>query len=293
MTDLIKHRGIIDLHTHGIGRYDTRTSNHEEVLKMAEFYLKAGITAFLPTVYSGTINEMRANMEAIRRAIKIQDSRFKTKRKTECGARILGVHLEGPFLNPLMAGAQDKRTLLKPTISSLKGLINGYEDIVKIITIAPELPGALKVIERCYEMGIRVNMGHSNATYEQALDGKKAGATGITHIFNAMRQVHHREIGLAGFGLIDDDIYIEVIADGIHIDMNMLRVILKVKNPERIILVSDSIGGNIYKRGEKLIGSPMNLCDSFKNLKDMGISVNDMERFVYDNPLRHLNISNI
>ena len=85
----------------------------------------------------------------------------------------------------------------------LKELVSGNEDIIKIITIAPELPGALKVIERCAGLGIRVNMGHSDATYAQALEGKKAGATGITHFFNAMRPFHHREPGLAGLGLLE------------------------------------------------------------------------------------------
>lgn len=293
----MKIKGFIDLHTHGIGKHDTRTSNPDDILKMSTLYLKAGITAFLPTVYSGTIQRMRENMEAVKEAIKLQNTEHRTKdiRKhlTVHGSRILGVHLEGPFLNPLMAGAQDRGTFLKPTIPNLRRLIDGYEDIVKIITIAPELPGALKVIERCVEMGIRVNMGHSDAVYKQALEGKKAGATGITHIFNAMRQIHHREPGIAGFGLIDDDIYIEVIGDGIHIDMNMLRLIMKVKNPERIILISDSIGGNIFKNGNKLIGSPKDLCESFKNLKNSGILLKGMERFVCENPMRYLNLSNI
>jgi N-acetylglucosamine-6-phosphate deacetylase len=108
-------------------------------------------------------------------------------------------------------------------------VIDGYEDIIKIITIAPEIPGALKVIAQCSELGMKVNMGHSDATYQQAVEGKKAGATGVTHLFNAMRPFHHREPGLAGLGLIDEDLYIEVIADGVHLHPKTLELIFSRK----------------------------------------------------------------
>ncbi len=296
-------KDFIDLHTHGIGRYDTRTSNPDDILKMAKLFLKVKTTAFLPTIYSGTIKQMRANTEAVNEAIKIQniEHRIQTKDKRQKttgqkrsspliahGSRILGVHLEGPFLNPLKAGAQDRETFLKPTLSNLERLIEGYEDIIKVITIAPELPGAIRVIEKCVEMGIRVNMGHSDATYREAEKAKNAGASGITHIFNAMRPIHHRELGLAGFGLIDDDIYIEVIPDGIHLDINMLKLILRIKTPERVIFVSDSVRWAVFRKGNKLIGSPVSLSDSFKNLKKSGSFVKGMERFVYENPMRYL-----
>jgi len=290
-------RGFIDLHTHGIGRYSTKDCNCDDLLRMAELYSKAGTTAFLPTIYSGTIEDMRMDMEAVKQAMVIQ-SRDKVRNRSRAGGQssvedpslILGVHLEGPFLNPLMAGAQKKETFIRPTVSNLRRLVEGYEEIIRIITIAPELEGATRLIERCVDMGIIVNMGHSDATYREALNGKKAGAKGITHIFNAMRAIHHREMGLAGFGLVDDDIYIEVIADGIHIDMNMLRLVLRVKDPERVILVSDSIGGGRFKKRGRLLGSPMNLREAFRNLQDSGISVSGMERFIYQNPARYLSL---
>jgi len=297
----VKPLHLIDLHTHGIGRYDTMTENPDEILRMARLYADAGITAFLPTIYSGTIGQMRANMEAVREAMRLQtiDHRQKTtkccrtSRITHYASRILGIHLEGPFLNPLMAGAQDQNTFLKPTLPNLKRLIDGYEDIIKIITIAPEIPGALRVIERCASIGIRVNMGHSNATYRQALDGKRAGATGITHIFNAMRPIHHREPGIAGFGLIDEDTYIEVIPDGVHLDMNTLRLILKIKPPGRIIFVSDSVKGAgirrqaLRKRG-RLKGSLLTLSKSLENLKNLDVPIRGLGKFVRHNPLRYL-----
>ncbi|MBI5026478.1 MAG: amidohydrolase family protein [Nitrospirae bacterium] len=299
--NLIKDRSFIDLHTHGIGRYDTRTKNPEDILKMAELHRKAGTSAILPTIYSGTIDEMRRNMEAVKKAMEIQQSsvvscQLSVKRQETIDYRlstILGVHLEGPFLNPSRCGALNKNSFIRPALSSLKGLIDGYEDIIKIITIAPELPGALKVIARCVEYGFKVNMGHSDATYKQALDGKKAGAGGITHIFNAMRPFHHREPGLIGLGLLDEDLYIEVIADGVHVHPETLRLVFKTKRIDRIILVSDSIkvGTTRYRDAAgALRGSSITLTTAVKILKALHIPEAEAVEAAADNPAKYLNL---
>ena len=309
----MKKKGFIDLHTHGIGRYDTRTDNPEDILNMAKLHTKYGTSAILPTIYSSTIEQMRMNMEAVKKAMevqrlrraqssrsefgvqsieeknskfKIQNSKLNSSLITHNSSLILGVHLEGPFLNSIRCGAQNKNSFIKPTISNLKKLIEGYEDIIKIITIAPELPGALKVIEKCVSFGIKVNMGHSNATYREALNGKKAGASGISHIFNAMRPFHHRELGLAGLGLLDEDIYIEVIADNVHLDKKTLELIFKVKSPDRIILVSDSV-----KTPHRILdGSSITLSDAVRNLRKIGIPERVVLKAVVDNPKRYLKI---
>jgi len=295
---------MIDLHTHGIGRFDTKTDNPANILKLAKLYARAGVSAILPTIYSGPISEMRANMEVVRKAMKIQSSKFKVAKKeiqnqacylslvTCHSSLILGVHLEGPFLNPIRCGALNKDSFIKPSISNLKKLIDGYEDIIKIITIAPEMPGALKIIEECVSKGIKVNMGHSDATYAQAINGKKAGATGITHIFNAMRPFHHRELGMVGMGLLDEEIYIEIIADGIHLRSETLELIFKIKNPDRVILVSDSVkstrkGKPVYLKGI-LTGSSITLADAVKNLKGIGIPDKIITKAVVENPKRYL-----
>lgn len=313
--ELMKIKGFVDLHTHGINVYDTKTTNPEHILKMAQLHGRAGTAAILPTIYSAPINEMRKNMEAVKKAmrvqglelgvrsykegkskIKIQDSKPNSSLITRHSSQILGVHLEGPFLNPVRCGALDKDSFIKPTISSLKNLIEGYEDIIKIITIAPEVPGALKIIERCNEHGIRVNMGHSDSTYKQALDAKKAGATGITHLFNAMRPFHHREPGLIGLGLMDEDIYIEVIADKVHINEIVLKLIFTTKRSDRVILISDSVKGaknkkgHIYPKRGVLAGSLITLSDTAKNLKNLGIPETIVKKAAIDNPGRYLNV---
>ncbi|MBI4691155.1 MAG: amidohydrolase family protein [Nitrospirae bacterium] len=298
--------GFIDLHTHGIGRYDTRTNRPDNILKMAELHKEAGTAAILPTIYSAPIDVMRRNMEAVKQAMKMQDEGCKSStplsppvlrgelkggvvHRASC---ILGVHLEGPFLNPLRCGALDKNSFIRPTISSLRKLIAGYEDIIKIITIAPEIPGALKVIEKCIEFGMRVNMGHSDAAFEQAVEGKKAGATGVTHIFNAMRPFHHRNPGLAGLGLLDEDVYVEVIADGIHLHPKTLELIFSKKRLDRIMLVSDSVvkaAKEISKKGI-LTGGGITLSGSIKVLKGVGIPDAEIMEAAIDNPKRYLSL---
>jgi N-acetylglucosamine-6-phosphate deacetylase len=284
-------RGFVDLHTHGIGNYDTRTDDYGEILTMAKVHAKAGTVAILPTIYSGHINEMRKNLEAVGKAMDMQ----KTSGGRKFAAQILGVNLEGPFLNPLRCGAMDKNTLMKPTVSALKKLITGYEETVKVITIAPELPGALKVIEKCTDMGIKVNMGHSDATIKQALDAKKAGATGITHIFNAMRPFHHREPGIAGLGLTDSDLYIEVIADGVHLHPIILKLIFSSKRLDRIVIVSDSVRGQktakgvVYDKGV-LAGSGLTIDRAVKRLQRIGIPDAEIIKTSTENPLRYLGI---
>jgi N-acetylglucosamine-6-phosphate deacetylase len=287
------NKGFIDLHTHGIGKYDTRTSSPEHILKMAELHAAAGNRAILPAIYPSSIEEMRKNIEAVRRAMEMQEADTGMHPSSE----ILGVYLEGPFLNPLKCGSLCKKMFIKPDLISLKRLIAGYEDIIKIITIAPELNGALKLIERCAGIGVRVNMGHSDATFKQAISGKKAGATGVTHIFNAMGFFHHREPGLAGMGLLDRDLYIEIISDGIHLHPKTLELIFRLKPADRIIIVSDSVKGSdagkgaVYNKKGILKGSLRTISDAVNILKSAGIGDAKAVLASKDNPARYANFT--
>ena len=299
-------RGFIDLHTHGIGRYDTRTRQPEHILQMAALHAYEGTGAILPAIYPGTVEEMRCNLEAVRKAMEIQKgSGFRVQGSEAKGLRknaaaipavILGVNLEGPFLNPERCGALERKFFLKPSLTALNKVIAGYEDIIKIITVAPEIPGALKIIEKCSELGIKVNMGHSNATYEQAVEGKKAGAEGITHLFNAMRPFHHREPGLAGLGLIDEELYIEVIADGVHLHARTLELIFNRKRLDRIILVSDSVKagkpgkGAVYTWGGVLAGSAIPIGGVVSRLRSVGIPDAEIIEASTDNPARYIGL---
>jgi len=282
-------RYLIDVHVHGAATYDTRTRRQDDILQMANIHGERGTSAMLPTIYPGSIESMRDNMAAVQRAVAAQRE----------GARIMGVHLEGPFLNPERAGSLDGQSFAEPSVEMLTRLVEDFEDIIKIVTIAPELPGALRVIEVCREMGFLVHMGHSDATFEQAEEGKRAGATGITHVFNAMRGFHHREPGLAGFGLMDEDVYVEVIADMAHLHPQSLKMLFDMKSPDKIVLISDSVkgfgwgNGPIRGAGGILLGSGISLKDAVKNLISLGVPSERALQFASDNPRRYLGITAI
>lgn len=284
-----KPGSIIDIHVHGAMDYDTRTRRQDDILRIAAIHGERGTAALLPTIYPSGIDNMRRNLDAVQRAMMNQRS----------GAKILGAHIEGPFLNRDRAGSLDPACFIEPSIEALERLIDGYESIVKIITIAPELPGALGVIERCREKGMLVQMGHSDATFEQAEEGKRAGATGITHLFNAMRGFHHREPGLAGFGLMDEDIYVEIISDNAHLHPQSLKMLFEMKPADKIILVSDSISGPgwgsgpIRGPGGVLQGSGIPLSEAVKNLVSLGVPLEQAARFASVNPRTYLGIADI
>jgi N-acetylglucosamine-6-phosphate deacetylase len=229
---------------------------------------------------------MRESLSAIRRAMAAQRD----------GAAILGAHLEGPFLNPERAGSLDGKSFADPSAETFNRLVADFEDIIKIVTVAPELPGALRLIELGREKGFLVQMGHSDASFEQAEEGKRAGATGITHLFNAMRGFHHREPGLAGFGLMDEDLYVEIIADMAHLHPQSLKMIFDMKSPDKIILISDSVmglgwgSGPMRGPGGMLLGCGISLADALRNLVALGVPQERAIQFASANPMKYLGL---
>jgi N-acetylglucosamine-6-phosphate deacetylase len=273
---------LIDFHFHGTKKIDVREAdNPEKILLIAQEYGLMGVEGFLLTLYPSDTNSMRKTLLNIKKAMSFQKE----------GVKILGAYLEGPFLNPEKAGALNSHYFLKPDFDILCRLIEGFEDIVKVITVAPELPGAIKIIEKCCELGIVVSMGHSLATYNQAQEGFVAGARLITHLFNAMRGIHHRELGIAGFGLINQEIYIELIGDGKHLNDELLQWIFRVKNPERIILVSDMVKEK--KEIQILQGGSMSLKDIVERLRKLNFDEQKLKLATEKNPERLLKISSL
>ncbi|MBI4653398.1 MAG: hypothetical protein HY752_00125 [Nitrospirae bacterium] len=300
---------VIDIHTHGIGGYDTKTITEAEILKIAETHGSYGVSEIILAVYPATIKAMRENMAVIKKAMEMQvgiDS-FRDAGSKEIGnsrpAKVIGIHLEGPFLNPSKCGALNAMAFIKPTEKNFKELIDGFEDVVKIITIASEVEGAIVLIKRIAGMGIIASMGHSDATYTEAEAGYNAGAKGITHIFNAMRSFHHREPGISGFGLLNQDVYIEVIADPYHLHPKTLKLIFKVKNPERIIIVSDTVKKTktlphlethgVTDAHGKLLGGCMSVIESAERLIEIGYDKGIINQCITENPERYLRQSQI
>lgn len=292
----------IDIHTHGIGGFDTRTSNPEDIIRMAEIQASLGVTDIVPAIYPDTIEIMRENMMAVKKAMEVQKSEVMTGSaglhgRLKCAA-ILGLHLEGPFLSSAKCGALKSSSFIEPNESNLKKLLEGFEDMVKIITIAPELNGAIKLIRKISDMGIIASMGHSDATFPEAEEGFNAGAKGITHIFNAMRGFHHREPGIVGFGLLNKDVFIEVIADPHHLNVKTLELIFRIKDPNKIVIISDSVkctdnsadgtGHGVINNAGTLQGGSMSITESVRSLIKLGFDEGHVKTFITANPAMYL-----
>lgn len=287
---------IIDVHTHGFGGHDSKGAKPEDLLGMARLQGELGVDAIVITIYSSSLDEMRADMSAVKRAMESQQ-----ERRPECSgqkqAAIIGAHLEGPFLNPAMAGALDRGSFLPATVSNCERLIEGFDKVARIMTVAPELEGATKLIRAVAGRGIIVSMGHSDATFSEAQDGFNAGAAGITHLFNAMRGIHHREPGIAGFGLTNPHVYTEVIADPYHLHPGALEIIFRMKDRMRIILVSDTVKGSgiagssgVRSASGRLLGGSMALTESMKRLVELGFDRDIVEAAACENPGRYLGL---
>lgn len=283
---------IYDMHTHGIGGYHTKTDSADAILNIAEIQGSHGVSDIIPTIYPAPVESMRLNMGAVRKAMEIQ------RHSKGKAAIINGMYLEGPFLNQSMCGALDASSFLKPDETKLRQLIEGFEDVIKIITVAPELDGSVELIKKISDMGIVVSMGHSDATYSESEDGYNAGARGITHMFNAMRGIHHREPGLAGFGLINQDMYIEIIADPYHLDQRIIDFIFSTKNEDRIIIISDSVRESMLPdrdegiRNERnnLMGGSMTVTDAADLLVRQGLKKESVLKAISENPENYLKI---
>jgi N-acetylglucosamine-6-phosphate deacetylase len=278
--------GVIDLHTHGVEGFETRSAEAGTMLRIAGVQGGAGVSAVLLSLYPGPLPAMRAQMAAVKSAMERQ--------APGSLARILGVHLEGPFLNPARCGALDPASFAEVREPLWRELIEGFEEIVRVVTIAPEKEGATGLIRAMAKAGFRVNMGHSDATYAEAEAGFRAGARGITHLFNGMRGFHHREPGIAGFGLLHREVYVEVIADLVHLRQETLELVFRVKDPGCILLVSDAVRGTRVKRGTAprgergLLGGAMVLPAAARQLIERGFEEEAVVKAVTTNPRAYL-----
>lgn len=220
--------GLIDIHVHGSAGHDTMDATPEAIHGMARFFAQHGVTAYLPTTITATLERTQAAIACVKGCPQPQD-----------GAQHLGIHLEGPYLNPEHKGAQPPEYLRDPDPNEFEAWLQ--TGVVRLITIAPECDGALNLIERGVHAGIEFAAGHSGATYEQMIQAADHGLRQATHTFNGMLGLHHREPGTVGAVLADDRIYAQVIADGIHLHPAVVKILVRAKGVERTILITDAI----------------------------------------------------
>ncbi|MBI5362630.1 MAG: amidohydrolase family protein [Planctomycetes bacterium] len=226
--------GLVDLHVHGHGGFDPV----EDVRGMAESLARAGTTAFQPTLFPEAPERLGATCERVwKRVDELPQGAF---------ARVVGLHLEGPFVNRLAAGALPVHDLAEPSVAGLRAILGpatGAGRGVRTMTLAPELTGAAELVGELARSGVRVSLGHSRATAEEARRAARSGACGATHLFNAMPPVHHREVGLAGFALTDAALFAEIIGDLVHVGPEMFELALRARGPDGLCLVSDALRG--------------------------------------------------
>jgi N-acetylglucosamine-6-phosphate deacetylase len=296
--------GMIDLHIHGTTGHDVMDGEIEALKTMSQALPQEGTTSFLATTITQSDGEIS---KALRNVAKYMKG-YQNSGQSE----ILGVHLEGPFINPKMAGAQPEDYILSPNISLFEKWQQLAEGNIKQVTMAPEQEGGMELVRHLKQSGVIVSIGHSNATYIEVKEAISAGATQVTHLFNQMRGLHHREPGVAGAALLLPELYAELIVDGIHVCPEMVHLAFNNKTSEKLILITDSIRAKCLKNGHydlggqtvivkegraeltngTLAGSVLKLSHAMKNMlayvKDC--SLQDIIKMTAYNPAKQLNM---
>ena len=223
--------GFIDIHVHGGGGSDIMDGKYEAVKQVATTHSRFGTTAFLPTTMTMSKDKIIGSLKSIHEAFI----------KGTGAAEILGVHLEGPYISSEKKGAQKEKDIKKASTREFLEFNKASGNLIRLITIAPEMPGAIDFIRWLHKQGVIVSVGHSNATYKQVQEGIKAGLTHVTHTFNAMRGFNHREPGVVGAALSSPKLILEMIADGIHLHPVAMKILIKIKEIGKIVLITDAM----------------------------------------------------
>lgn len=233
--------GFIDVHIHGSGGHDVMDGTEESLSAISSVIAKNGVTGFLPTTMTMSKEKIYAALDNIKNFM---------KKKEICGAKVLGAHMEGPFINKKYKGAQAEEFIIEPSFSFIKE----YVDIIKIVTLAPEMDKDFNFIKEVKEKtDIVLSIGHSNANYEQAMEAIENGVSHATHTFNAMTPLNHRDPGTVA-AILNSEIYCELIADKIHVHPAIFKILESIKGMDKIILITDSMRAGCLHDGISELG---------------------------------------
>jgi len=238
--------GFLDIHFHGVAGEDVMHASPEGFRKIARTLARAGVTRFLPTSVTASLDTTLRALERM--------AEFIASEAESDGAQAIGIHIEGPFLSHAKRGMHPAEYLLAPSPEVLDKLWQAASGQIRLMTIAPELPGALETITHATALGIRCSMGHTMATKAEAIAGIGAGAVSATHTFNAMRPLDHREPGILGVVLDRDELYADLICDGYHVAPDAVRLWIRAKEPERAILITDCLSAAGMPDGSYMAG---------------------------------------
>ena len=295
--------GLIDVHSHGNSGADFSDGDYEGLKRMAAFYAKCGVTSFAPA-------SMTLPYDVLEKA-------FATAKQLHAEApeglsRLMGIQMEGPFFSEKKKGAQNSAYLREPDFAAFKHLYDASEGLLRIADVAAELPGAVEFAEKASKL-CTVSIAHSDCTYEEASAVFDAGASHLTHLYNAMPSIHHRKPGPIGAGSERENVVAELICDGIHIDASAVRVVFSLFGAERMILISDSmmatgmedgayslgglpvtVRGNLATLEDGTIaGSATNLMDCMRKAVSMGIPLETAVRAATYNPARAIGAADV
>ena len=288
---------LFDVHIHGSGGHDVMEGTESALSHIGNFLARRGVGAYCATTVTAPLDSLLRSLNGL----------AKLMNTSLDGARPVGIHLEGPFLSPHKRGAHVESQLLTPSIALFDRMWDAAEGQIRVMTIAPELPNAEETIAHATKLGVRVSLGHSDANGDEARAGVMAGAVSATHTFNAMRRFDHRDPGLVGEVLGNDQLYAEIICDGLHVDPTVVRLFWKAKGRDRAILITDAMAGagmpdGPYRLGEMdvrvrngrcvigedtLAGSTLTLDRGLRNFTQFtGASLGDVLPLATRNPAR-------
>ncbi|MCR4431335.1 MAG: N-acetylglucosamine-6-phosphate deacetylase [Tepidanaerobacteraceae bacterium] len=305
--------GFIDIHNHGNFGHDAMEATFDALASMARFHLLHGVTGFLAATMTASYVDIRRAVKNVGDYIQKQGGNFSASDcKENPGAQLFGIYLEGPYFSMSKKGAQPPEYIKNPDIGELEDLIEVSGNNIKVVALAPELPGATEAISYLKSRGVTVSAAHTDATYDEAVNGIEHGITQVTHVFNGMRSFSHREPGIVGAALTDERVYCEMICDGIHLHPAVMKLAAGIKGRNKIILISDAMmacglsDGEYELGGQKvfvkskaarladgtLAGSTLTLDRAIHNMVHMvGVALCDAVRMATLNPARAIGLS--
>jgi N-acetylglucosamine-6-phosphate deacetylase len=306
-SDAILTPGLVDIHIHGAAGHDVMEGDADSLAAIERLLARHGVTSYCPTTVTAPLNETLAALEKLARAVESAKTITHADR-----AQPLGIHLEGPFLSHARPGVHPPVSLQPASERVFAPMWEAAVGQVAILTIAPELGGALALIAEAAQRGVCVSIGHTNADSDEAKAGIKAGARHVTHAFNAMRRMEHRDPGVLGVVLTDDSITADIIVDGLHVEPEVVDLFLRTKGLDRAVLISDALSATgmpdgTYRLGMfevqvrdgrceshgKLAGSVLTLDQAIGNVMRFArLSFQDGLRLATLNPARVLGIEN-
>jgi N-acetylglucosamine-6-phosphate deacetylase len=246
--------GFVDIHIHGGAGLDVMRASTAELPRLGKFLASHGVTGYFPTTVAAPLDQTCTALDRIADAIEAGSS---PAQRGDVPARPLGIHLEGPFLSHKRRGVHSPENLIEPTLQIFERLWQAARGHISVMTIAPELPGAMVVIAEAARRQVCVSIGHSDAELRVAREAVAAGARHATHTFNAMRPLDHRDPGIIVEVLTDDGITADIVADGIHLDPAIVQLFLRAKGTQRAVLITDAISATGMPNGRYQLGPMM------------------------------------